>query len=120
MNHPKYALLLLLLVAVHLFLSSYLLILAWGGLGVALALGFHQYLRPLRTVLLMEAGVSVVLFLYTYGNNTHLGTLAQNSSLPFPVWIAAIITINALTALLCISTGYTMTRLFHHSTTVKN
>jgi hypothetical protein len=115
MKYIKYLILLPVLILVHTFLSGYWLILAWCCTGLLLPLWFsgerHFFLR----IFLWELLTGAVYCLFYRSAAIQLYNWAEHLHIAMYKLAATIVLIQSVTALLCISTFFYISRLVLHN-----
>ena len=110
MKYTRYPVVLLLLVSNHFFLSGYIMVIAWFVMGILLAMFMHGRRRLLLNILLLELLTGIGFSIFYWNTEQQLNNLAKNTALPGIAWVAVIISIQAITAFLCITTAYSIVR----------
>lgn len=110
MRYVKYGIVLLVLLLLHLFLSSWWLIVMWCLIGVALPFVWKERRMVLPVILLLECIAAVTLLLLFRKTDGQFDQLANHAGLSSGLLMMGIVLINVITAFLCISASSLLTR----------
>lgn len=109
-----YLLLLIVLIASHLFLSGYGLIFLWILTGIAFFQFFPARPRVWGMVLLFELLIGAGFYLLKWRDDHNLYYVSNHSDFPAFTWVTAVVLLNAVTAMFCVGIPFTVCRLIFH------
>jgi hypothetical protein len=110
-NTAKNLGLLIVLFAIHFWLTGAWCILAWCCAGVAIAWVFKGERLILLRILIGEISIGVAYCSFSWLSDDQWAYIAHHSSIAAPVWIAIVVAIQSLSAFLCIATTFYYSRL---------
>ncbi|MDO6434622.1 hypothetical protein Q4E93_28685 [Flavitalea sp. BT771] len=111
MIYIKYIALLILFFLLHFFLSNTWLIAAWCLLGIVSCTWIREARHPLLNIMALELVIGAAFWTFFWSGNEGLRQIAYHSGTSPVLWPLLAIAVNVLTAFLCSTTFFYLTRI---------